>query len=648
MEQQINMNEPAGVLPGACKRLGEATFVAMAAFPVDPDRYRVVFARSGLLENADGSAMTADETKMFVEKHLLLTFDQILGITGAKPVKVYADRQADPMNMSLNGNLGSGRAAYYGECFNLKGLGKTVLAISQDRNHSNGNLDLVSALWEAICSNVLHTNLRTGTSPVVAVINPVNDVEVPWREGRYPGGIIVRIDKCGELDRPTHLFQKGDPVKADKLREIARNLGRQDAEKFIERILHGCWSAGNISIDGHMIDYDTVFALRGRSPQWSYRPNWLSNFFGLEGPGQKKLLKAMVNHTINAERLPYRDVCRQFDNARRKQLEQRFLDLTGIGAEADNNSLPVSADEYSEIICAFERLSMMMYPNFKATAPWEADNSSLSLFDFSRFMRLFPVLRSTGEVEPQLALSLLCNPHGRMIESSVSGMPESIERALKKHYVVASDQQIQALDNAALKFIAGYDRLLTSWRKAHPQDWGKLIQRAYIVNEERTYMNCRPGNDFLVALTQHLAAEKVSNAEFSQLIELIIEACDRIPRPDSQRRCQADMRLFLNGFTSNLIDENGFFRPRLTILTSSLTSMNINDFASSEWVVEIDGAKAECSIESDRQRLHIIGPQLPLAKLVESNAPESFCYFNQGSPFNLTPIERNDRSPVGV
>ena len=641
------MNEPAGVLPGACKRLGEATFVAMAAFPVDPDQYRVVFARSGLLENADGKALSADETKSFVEKHLLLTFDQNLGIPGAKPLMVYADRQDDPMNMSLNGNLGSGRAAYYGECFNLKGLGKTVLAISKDPNHSNGNLDLVSALWEAICSNVLHTNLRTGTSPVVAVINPVNDVEVPWREGRYPGGIIVRIDKCGELDRPTHLFQKNEAVNADKMREIARNFGRQDAEKFIERILHGCWSAGNISIDGHMIDYDTVFALRGRAPQWSYRPNWLSNFFGLEGPGQKKLLKAMVNHSINADHLPYRDVCRQFDDARRKQLEQRFLDLTGIGADAENNSLPAPADDYSEIIDAFERLSMMMYPNFKATAPWEADNSSISLYDISRFMRLFPILRSSGEVEPQLALSLLRNPHGRMIESSVSGMPESIERVLKKHYVVASDQQLQALDNEALKFIAGYDRLLTSWKQVHPQDWGKLIQRAYIVNEEHTYMNCRPGNDFLVALTQHLAAEKVSNAEFSQLIELIIEACDRIPRPDSQRRCQADMRLFLNGFTSNLIDENGFFQPRLTVIASSLRSLNINELASSEWVVEIDGVKVECSVEPDSKRLHIIGPKRPLAKLAENDVVAPFFYFNQGTQFELIPIERNDRSPVG-
>ena len=639
------MKEPAGMLPGACRRLGEATFVTMQAFPVDPGQYCIVFARSGLLENADGKAMAADEAKEFVEKHLLLTFDQSLGIPGAKPVMVYVDRQDDPMNMSLNGNLGSGRAAYYGECFNLKGLGKTVLAMSQDRNHSNGNLDLVSALWEAICSNVLYANLRTGTSPVAAVIKPVNDVEVPWREGRYPGGIIVRIDKCGELDRPTHLFQKKDPVKADQLRQIARNFGRQDAEKFVERILHGCWSAGNISIDGHMIDYDTVFALRGRAPQWSYRPNWLSNFFGLEGPGQKKLLKAMLNHAINVDRLPYHAVCRQFDEARRDHLEQRFLDLTGIGAceEAGRRLLPVA--DYSEIVTAFERLSMMMYPNFKATAPWEPENSSISLYDVSRFMRLFPILRSSGEVESQLALALLRNPHGRMIESTVSGMPESIERALKKHYVVASDQHLQALDNEALKFIAGYDRLLASWKKSHPQDCGKLIQRAYIVNEERTYMNCRPGNDFLVALTQHLAAEKVSNTEFSQLIELIIEACDRIPRPDCQGRCQADMRLFLNGFTSNLIDENGSFQPRLTILTSSLMPPNINDLASSRWEIEIDGARKECRAEIGRQRLHIIGPKLPAAKLAENDARELFSYFSQGALFSLIPIERSDRRP---
>ena len=140
--------------------------------------------------------------------------------------------------------------------------------------------------------------------------------------------------------------------------------------------------------------------------------------------------------------------------------------------------------------------------------------------------------------------------------------------------------------------------------------------------------------------------QAVSIAEFSQLIELIIEACDRIPRPDHQGRCQADLRLFLNGFTSNLIDENGFFQPRLTILTSSLAPFNIDELASSRWEIEIEGVKNECSVEPDHQRLHIIGPKLPLAKLAENDATESFRYFNQETQFNLITIERNDRSPV--
>ncbi|MBU1105363.1 MAG: hypothetical protein KKB51_01745 [Candidatus Riflebacteria bacterium] len=637
------MKEPEKLLPGACKRLGEETFVTMDAFPVSPDQSRVVFARGDLLNSVDGKAMTADETKAFVEEHLLLTLDRNSGIPGSKPLQVYVDRQDDPMNMSLNGNLGSGRAVYYGDCFNLKGLGKTVLAISADRNHSNGNLDLVSAIWEAICSNVLYTNLRTGTSPVLAVINPVIDVEVPWREGKYPGGTIVRIDKHGELDRPTHLFQKKTPVSAERIRQFALNLGRQDAEKFIERILHGCWSAGNVSLDGHLIDYDTVFALRSRAPQWSYRPNWISNFFGMEGQGQKKLLKAMVNDAINADRLSYREVCHLFDSARKDQLERRFLDLVGIEMSSGEIHLPIDAADYSTLVNGFERLSMVMYPNFKATAPWEPDNSSLSLYDLSRFLRLLPILANSGKVERKVALDLIRNPAGRMVESKVSGMPESIESALRKKYVASSDEQLHALDQDALKFIDLYVRLLTAWKNQHPESWQSLMQRAYVVNEERTYMNCRPGNDVVVALTQNLKAEKLDPEGFSLLIQLLIEASDRIPRHDYHGRCKADIRLFMDGYTANLVDSRGYFQPELTILNAARTHESAGDFATSSWELEIDGLRKKCSSESDGKHLHIVGPRLPLIRLAMNDDLEPFCFFKQGVQFNLKQIVRTDR-----
>jgi hypothetical protein len=209
----------------------------MHASKLEANQARIVFVRPGLLKNAEGKPMSADETREFVKNFLLLKLNYQNNQNEDHFQKVYVECQADPMQMSLNGNTGSGRAVYFGKHFNLKGIGKTILATSSDKNHSNGHLDLVSALWEAICANVISTNLKTGSAPVLAVIDTMQNIEVPWRRGNYPGGFIVRLDQNGELDRPTHLFFCNQPVSAEFFREFARNLGKQDAEKFIEQIL---------------------------------------------------------------------------------------------------------------------------------------------------------------------------------------------------------------------------------------------------------------------------------------------------------------------------------------------------------------------------------------------------------------------------
>lgn len=649
-------------LPGAVERLGLSTFVSMDAYPIDPNRVRVLFVRNDLLGIITGKPAGDDQARVFVEQNLLLTLDPKNGIPGSLPVKVYVDRQDDPMNMSLNDNLGSGRAVYVGDCFNIKGLGKTVLATSKDPNHSNGNLDLVSSIWEMICSNVLGSNMRTGTSPVLAVVDLKKPMHVPWREQKVPGGLLIRMDEHGELDRPTHLFQRKKPVSASQMRHFARSFGMQDAEKFIERILHGCWSAGNISLDGHLIDYDTVFAVRGRAPQWSYRPNWLSDFFGLEGPGQKKLLKALVSHPINVDRVSFRELYRVFDEARQSRLEQRFPDLVGLnsgdfGAHFPAHSAIMSPktttgpmvqrfnneplNHVAALVKQFQVLSMKMYPNFKATAPWEPDNSSLSVYDLSRFFRFYPIMRRSGSVDEETALRLIRNPAGRLIETRESGIPDSVLKPLMKDYVVSSQEQVMALDKQALAFIKDYDELLTSIEKKMPGSSGAQIVRAYIVNEERMYMNCRPGNDILVALVQNSESGKIRPREFSELLQLLVDASDRIPRYDSKGRCQADLRLFLNGYTSNLLDVDGLYQPRLTFL---FTETELQTAASSAWEVEIDGKMCSCSVEPEEDRTHVIGPKLSLSRLVTDD-PVPLPFFCGGSVVSLKRILREDRPP---
>lgn len=621
-------------IPLSVNRLGANCFAEMKAYRLNRSDAEIVYVNNNLFNSGDTDFTRNGILKQKIADNLLVTLDQNRS-DGSKAIRVFADRQSDPMNMSLNGNLGSGRAVYLGRCFNLKGIGRTILATSTDPNHSNGHLDLVSALWEAICANVIHTNLKTGSAPVLAVIDTKQKIRVPWRDGLYPGGFIIRVAQNGELDRPTHLFYHNMPVAAEKFKELIGQFGRQDAEKFIEQILHGCWSAGNISTGGHMIDYDTVFALRSRAPQWSYRPNWLSNFFGLEGDGQKKLLKAMINHPINHDRISCREAYRLFDEARKAHLLKRFYDLLGMDSEQPFVSHQVSPDEFVEMVSLFEELAMKMSANFKATAPWDEDNSSLNIFDFSNFLRYAPILLDTGALNETMGLELLRNSAMKLVESKVSGMPQSIEEIMRKRFVVSSPEQLQQLELKSLRFISIYKRLLSEYRESMPENWNRLILKAFIVNEERTYMNCRPGNDTLVALVQNLQDGQLSPEEFSLRIQTMIMACDRTLKKRLNAGYFSNIKLFMNGFKALLLSEKSSFQPVMAIFPD-----HSEHHASAEWKISIHEKLHICSISSFAEIIYITGPEMPLTDLYKRYSPEKTAFFRDGTEFKLAEIRR--------
>ncbi|MBF0546550.1 MAG: hypothetical protein HQM08_19040 [Candidatus Riflebacteria bacterium] len=643
--------------PGAVERLGLSTFAVMDAFPLDPAKVEVIYVQTEILSEYLGKPLDDEQAKAFVRQYLLLTLDSKEGIPGAKPVKVYVDRQADPLNISLVGNIGSGRAVYVGDCFNLKGIGKTVLATSKDPERSNGVLDLVGSLWEMICSNVLRTNLQTGASPTLAVIDLKKNVKVPWFSDTIPSGMIIRVDGNGELDRPSHLFFHEQPVSAERMLQIADRFGAQDAEKFIERILHGGWSAGNISVNGCLIDYDSVFAIRGRAPQWSFRPNWLSNFFGLEELGQKELLKALSDNSINVDHVSFEKLVHRFNETKQTQLEQRFLDLIGISPVDHPTLFSHCSSMLPNLVKQFKTLAMKMYPNFQGTAPWSEANNSISVYDLSRFFRLYPIARMSGSLNEKSALNLIRNPLGKMVtsrETQEGGMPDNVMKQLLE-FAVTSPECLAATDRMAQNFAKSYGTLIDTCLAASFETQASKCQiacgkninslslmaaRAYVVNEERTYMNSRPGHDILIALVQNYKCGNITPRHFFEMLKLIIEACDRIPRKDPKGSFQADLRLSWNGYTSNLIGPDGTFQPRLTLLQPSMVSENFQCSTMGTWELEIDHRLFPCTIEEKDGRFHIIGPSWPLVDLLLG--PPEFRFQHQGELFTLSPIFRRD------
>ncbi len=213
----------------------------------------------------------------------------------------YADKQEDPMGISLSGNEGSGRAYFYGECFNIKG-DKTSLATSPKEVYSNGKLSLAASIKESIISNILSKELSIPTFETLAILDTTDNFEFiseylatddSVKEERYivPSVIEVRVNKEKRLYRISNAFKNKDTISFQELKKLSDKLARLEAEKFIRRFLHGSWSVGNISLDANLIDFDTASFVKGRNPQFSNTNKYKSNYFGFEILGDKMILK---------------------------------------------------------------------------------------------------------------------------------------------------------------------------------------------------------------------------------------------------------------------------------------------------------------------------------------------------------------------
>ena len=215
----------------------------------------------------------------------------------------YADKQEDPMGISLSGNQGSGRAYFYGECFNIKG-DKTTLATSPKEVYSNGKFSLAAAIKETIISNILSKELTIPTFETLAILDTTDNFEFiseylatddTVKEERYvlPSVIEIRVNKEKKLYRISNAFVNKDKVSFEQLNQLSNKLALLEAEKFMKRFLHGSWSVGNISVNANLIDFDTSYFVKGRNPQYSNTNKYKSNYCGYEILGSKMILKLL-------------------------------------------------------------------------------------------------------------------------------------------------------------------------------------------------------------------------------------------------------------------------------------------------------------------------------------------------------------------
>lgn len=232
----------------------------------------------------------------------------------SKTKTFYADRYGGGGGDGVGGDpdlLGSGRAASSGE-FNIKGIGRTPLASSEDEtvvsgrapkgsifkqiqhhfsaaHHLHGGASLREAMLEGIWGEILHRELPYGANRVIAIIS------MPMTIGhlREPRALIIRENSI----RPAHfmhtpgLMNRDPQTEKVRIQDLVRNLivhwggdsawnegvlkrnlnsmvdrfAQTFATEFVHSIYHGATSPSNIEISGKALDHGPLTAVNGFS-----------------------------------------------------------------------------------------------------------------------------------------------------------------------------------------------------------------------------------------------------------------------------------------------------------------------------------------------------------------------------------------------
>lgn len=420
--------------PQAITRLHPEIFVEERARKLEAYEFEVVYTNNSLLKGL-GLLSTGNQDEI----------DQMIGecfaYTLSDEIKpehriVYADRQADPTDIALSGNEGSGRACYIGSDFNSKGIGRTKLVRNpKDSLHGTGTLDLVTALREAIISNFISQHTTTGTSPVLAVLALKDTTKYVWCDQPLRNGLLIRRDD-GSLDRISHLAYAPAtrPVNVD---ELIDKYALFDAEMFAHRILHGAWSIGNSSLQGQWLDLESASFIQGRGARCNITKKYLSNYFGYESLGIKQAIDQLI--TILGLPLTKGEWEPRFDQKRDERLTYETLRLLGISPReipGAMNTFPKSHYLAGE----FEALAKKISPRKMDLNVFGNDAAGTHLLDFSELFRNFPPWYRKN-VDWQCYLPCLIRSEERQYCLTDRYSPENpAEKYLATHAVIEEDK----------------------------------------------------------------------------------------------------------------------------------------------------------------------------------------------------------------
>lgn len=492
------------------------------------EKYNVIYINSKLYEEIFKEKYEWQTAKQRISDMFSITLDeeksnkQIAG-------KAYSDKQLDPTGIALSGNLGSGRAFFYKNCFNIKG-DKTKLATAPKNIYSNGKYALSAAIKETVIANILVDDFIIPAFETLAILDKKErfdfedeymDADDVIRKEVYnlPCSIEIRVNKEKELYRISNSLINKDKYTINELEDFCEKLAKIEANKFCDRFLHGSWSVGNISIDGNLIDFDTATFVKGRYPQYSNTNKYKSNYFGYELLGQKLMIKSVLDYENieNANKIET-NLDDLMNEKYKENMKIRFCDLIGLNYNLHYKKYNKYIDSLYE---KFNVLSRKFLPNYYETNVAENSGDITYLFDFSKFFQKYLITKKDYKNNILLGMKLLLNDTEYIEYEKIGMIKEKIQEFFYENIV--DEKNIDNSINNAMDFIEEYDELFNLISKKTKLSNIKVKQ--YIINANRNYLY---GNENIYGEISYLYdIKKIDEKTTNRIINALINTNKR-------------------------------------------------------------------------------------------------------------------------
>lgn len=403
---------------------------------------------------------------------------------------VDVDKQMDPLNISLAGNKGSGRAFFFEEYYNIKGI-KTKLATSLNPIYNNGKYSLSAVIQETVIANILHSELSIKPYETLAILDIHEmynfqeeildfDNEIKKYNIILPCAIEIRVYRNNEFYRISNALFNNDI----NLETFIDNSINVECQKFYNRFIHGSWSLGNISVEGNLIDFDTSYFVKTLHPQYTNTNKYMTNYYGYEYKGLQLLINQLTNINIEEKYEEY--------------MLEYFLKILYL--EKDINSI--------DLFYKFIDMSHQMYNNPNGCYAYNDISANTAIFDFYNFFQNYPFIKKYKNSKI-LGLKFILNNFLTDKYISPKLLDDKVHEFFNEYIVDNNYNYIQE----AISFIELYNKCNI---KIDPN------LNYYIFFEDRKYLHAYDSQFML--LTDMYMNKKISAKKMNDIINLLIKS----------------------------------------------------------------------------------------------------------------------------